>query len=97
MLVVHVHVRIRPERIGDFLAATVINARASLAEPGQYARQFGRSPGTDHDAPGGGELEPHRHGESLAQPSPLSGNTTEYRTDSRGLAIISATESRQVV
>ena len=34
MLVVHVHVRIRPQRIGDFLAATVINARASLAEPG---------------------------------------------------------------
>ena len=34
MLVVHVHVRVRPERIGDVLAATVINARASLAEPG---------------------------------------------------------------
>jgi len=34
MLVVHVHVRVHPERIGDFLAATVINARASLAEPG---------------------------------------------------------------
>jgi autoinducer 2-degrading protein len=34
MLVVHVDVHIRPERIGDFLAATVINARASLAEPG---------------------------------------------------------------
>jgi (4S)-4-hydroxy-5-phosphonooxypentane-2,3-dione isomerase len=34
MLVVHVHVRIRPDRIGDFLAATVVNARASLAEPG---------------------------------------------------------------
>jgi autoinducer 2-degrading protein len=34
MLVVHVHCRIRPERIGDFLAATVVNARASLAEPG---------------------------------------------------------------
>jgi autoinducer 2-degrading protein len=34
MLVVHVHCRIRPERTGDFLAATVINARASLAEPG---------------------------------------------------------------
>src|SRR5215469_7956507 len=34
MLVVHVDVRIRPERIGDFLAATVINARASLTEPG---------------------------------------------------------------
>jgi autoinducer 2-degrading protein len=34
MLVVHVHVRIRQDRIGDFLAATVVNARASLAEPG---------------------------------------------------------------
>jgi (4S)-4-hydroxy-5-phosphonooxypentane-2,3-dione isomerase len=34
MLVVHVHVRVRPERIGDFLAAAVVNARASLAEPG---------------------------------------------------------------
>ena len=34
MLVVHVHVRVRPERTADFLAATVINARASLAEPG---------------------------------------------------------------
>src|SRR6201987_219906 len=34
MLVVHVHVRIRPERIGDFLAPTGVNARASLAEPG---------------------------------------------------------------
>ena len=34
MLVVHVHVRVRPERAEDFLAATVVNARASLAEPG---------------------------------------------------------------
>ncbi len=34
MLVVHVHVRVRPERVEDFLAATVVNARASLAEPG---------------------------------------------------------------
>ncbi len=34
MLVVHVHARIRPGLIGDFLAATEINARASLAEPG---------------------------------------------------------------
>jgi (4S)-4-hydroxy-5-phosphonooxypentane-2,3-dione isomerase len=34
MLVVHVHVHVIAERIGDFLAATVINARASLAEPG---------------------------------------------------------------
>jgi len=34
MLVVHVHVRIRPGRAEDFLAATLANARASLAEPG---------------------------------------------------------------
>ena len=34
MLVVHVHVRVLLERMGDFLAATLVNARASLAEPG---------------------------------------------------------------
>ena len=34
MLVVHVQVRVRPGRVEDFLAATLINARASLAEPG---------------------------------------------------------------
>ena len=34
MLVVHVHVQVRPEYVGDFLAATVVNAQASLAEPG---------------------------------------------------------------
>jgi (4S)-4-hydroxy-5-phosphonooxypentane-2,3-dione isomerase len=34
MLIVHVHVRVRPERAADFLAATLINARASLEEPG---------------------------------------------------------------
>ena len=34
MLVVHVHVHVRPERVEDFLAATVVNARASLTEPG---------------------------------------------------------------
>lgn len=34
MLVVHVHARVRPEQIEDFLAATLVNARASLAEPG---------------------------------------------------------------
>ena len=34
MLVVHVHVRVRPDRVEDFLAATLINVRASLAEPG---------------------------------------------------------------
>ena len=34
MLVVHVQVRVRPERVADFLTATLANARASLAEPG---------------------------------------------------------------
>jgi autoinducer 2-degrading protein len=34
MLVVHVHVRIRPGRAEDFLTATLVNARASLGEPG---------------------------------------------------------------
>jgi autoinducer 2-degrading protein len=34
MLVVHVHVHVRPEQTGDFLAATRVNAQASLGEPG---------------------------------------------------------------
>jgi len=34
MLVVHVHVRVRPDQVDDFLAATQPNARASLTEPG---------------------------------------------------------------
>ncbi len=34
MLVVHVHVRVQPERVEEFLAATLDNARASLEEPG---------------------------------------------------------------
>jgi (4S)-4-hydroxy-5-phosphonooxypentane-2,3-dione isomerase len=34
MLIVHVHVRVLPERTADFLDATLVNARASLAEPG---------------------------------------------------------------
>jgi (4S)-4-hydroxy-5-phosphonooxypentane-2,3-dione isomerase len=34
MLVVHVHVRVRPERVEDFLAASRANAQASLQEPG---------------------------------------------------------------
>jgi (4S)-4-hydroxy-5-phosphonooxypentane-2,3-dione isomerase len=34
MLVVHVHARVRAGRVADFLAATQINAKASLGEPG---------------------------------------------------------------
>jgi (4S)-4-hydroxy-5-phosphonooxypentane-2,3-dione isomerase len=34
MLVVHVHVRVSPGQVEDFLAATLVNARASLTEPG---------------------------------------------------------------
>lgn len=34
MLVVHVHVRVHREQVQDFLSATLVNAQASLAEPG---------------------------------------------------------------
>lgn len=34
MLVVHVHVHVKPEHIDAFQAATLANARASLQEPG---------------------------------------------------------------
>lgn len=34
MLVVHVHVRVRPDDVERFLEATVTNARASAEEPG---------------------------------------------------------------
>lgn len=34
MLVVHVHVRVRPDDIERFLEATVLNARSSIEEPG---------------------------------------------------------------
>jgi autoinducer 2-degrading protein len=34
MLVVHVDVLVRPERVAEFLEATLANARASIQEPG---------------------------------------------------------------
>jgi (4S)-4-hydroxy-5-phosphonooxypentane-2,3-dione isomerase len=34
MLVVHVHVRVRPDLVEEFVAATLANAGASLTEPG---------------------------------------------------------------
>ena len=34
MLVVHVQVRVRPDRVDEFVAATLANARASVQEPG---------------------------------------------------------------
>ncbi len=34
MLIVHVHVKVKPEHIDAFVVATRDNARASLAEPG---------------------------------------------------------------
>jgi (4S)-4-hydroxy-5-phosphonooxypentane-2,3-dione isomerase len=34
MLVVHVHVRVKPGLVTDFLDATLVNAKASLTEPG---------------------------------------------------------------
>lgn len=34
MLIVHVHVHVKPEHVAAFQAATLANARASLREPG---------------------------------------------------------------
>lgn len=34
MLVVHVDIHVRPERVAEFLDATVANARSSVQEPG---------------------------------------------------------------
>ena len=34
MLIVHVHIRVKPEVVEDFSRATVENARASVQEPG---------------------------------------------------------------
>lgn len=34
MLVVHVHVHVKPERVEQFKAATLENARSSIQEPG---------------------------------------------------------------
>lgn len=34
MHILHVHIKIKPERIDDFIAATIENASASLREPG---------------------------------------------------------------
>ncbi len=34
MLVVHVHVHVKPESVNDFIAATLENARNSIQEPG---------------------------------------------------------------
>jgi autoinducer 2-degrading protein len=34
MLVVHVDVQVRPERVDEFLEATMANARSSVQEPG---------------------------------------------------------------
>ena len=34
MLIVHVHVKVKPEHVDAFVAATLANAKASLEEPG---------------------------------------------------------------
>jgi len=70
MLIVHVHVRVRPDRVEDFLAATLVNARASLGEPGVLrfdVIQDADDPGhvvlveiyRDADATAAHKLEPH--------------------------------------
>ena len=34
VFVVHVHIRVQPERVAEFLEASLANARASVTEPG---------------------------------------------------------------
>ena len=34
MHILHVHLKVKPERIGDFIDATIQNATSSLQEPG---------------------------------------------------------------
>lgn len=34
MLIVHVHIHVKPEAVDEFIAATLANARASVHEPG---------------------------------------------------------------
>jgi len=34
MLVVHIHIHVKPESVANFIRATVENARASIQEPG---------------------------------------------------------------
>jgi len=34
MLIVHVHVRVKPESVADFRQATIDNSRSSVQEPG---------------------------------------------------------------
>jgi (4S)-4-hydroxy-5-phosphonooxypentane-2,3-dione isomerase len=70
MLVVHVHARVQPDRVEDFLAATLVNARASLAEPGVLRFDVIRDQADpahvvlvevyrDADAPAAHKLTPH--------------------------------------
>ena len=70
MLIVHVHARVRRDRVDDFLAATLVNARASLAEPGVLrfdVLQDRADPGhvvlvevyRDEQAPAAHKLTPH--------------------------------------
>ena len=34
MLIVHVHVKVKPEAVQSFIAATLANAKESIKEPG---------------------------------------------------------------
>jgi len=34
MIIVHVHVQVKPEMVADFIEATIENARCSIQEPG---------------------------------------------------------------
>ena len=59
MLIVHVHVRVRPGRAAEFLAATLVNARASLGEPVVLDHVVLAEVYRDADAAAAHKQEPH--------------------------------------
>jgi autoinducer 2-degrading protein len=64
MLIVHVHVQVKPEAVEAFRAATLENARASLEEPGMVRFDVGQQA----DDPTRFVLvEVYRHAEASAQ------------------------------
>jgi autoinducer 2-degrading protein len=97
MLVVHVHVRVRAGRVEDFLAATLVNARASLAEPGVLrfdVIQDRADPAhvvlvevyRDADAPAAHKLTPHY----AAWRDAVAGMMAEPRTSEKYSAVFPA-------
>lgn len=64
MLVVHVHTHVMPGLLAEFLAATLVNAQASLAEPGVLRFDVIRDQSDESDVM---LVEVYRDGEAAAE------------------------------